>query len=87
MLLLEEHLVYIDPTILGNLRHLIWYCPWNVGTGIMLVGIRAGAEMTSFENRFIALRVRDVHAPTGTIAVGVHSKQINARRRLSGTIL
>ena len=35
--------------------------------------------MTSFENRFIALRVKDVHAPTGTIAVGVRSKQINAR--------
>ncbi|HKZ46992.1 MAG TPA: FAD-binding protein, partial [Thermodesulfobacteriota bacterium] len=26
-----------------------------------------------------ALRVKDVHAPTGTIAVGVRSKQINAR--------
>ena len=62
----------------GEARHLMWYCPWNVGTGYAM-GIRAGAEMTSFENRFIALRVKDVHAPTGTIAVGVHSKQINAR--------
>src|SRR3972149_2008283 len=62
----------------GESRHLTWYCPWNAGTGYAM-GIRAGAEMTSFENRFIALRVKDVHAPTGTIAVGVHSKQINAR--------
>ena len=62
----------------GESRHLMWYCPWNAGTGYAM-GIRAGAEMTSFENRFIALRVKDVHAPTGTIAVGVHSKQINAR--------
>lgn len=62
----------------GEARHLMWYCPWNAGTGYAM-GIRAGAEMTSFENRFIALRVKDVHAPTGTIAVGVHAKQINAR--------
>ena len=62
----------------GEARHLIWYCPWNAGTGYAM-GIRAGAEMTSFENRFVALRVKDVHAATGTIAVGVRSKQINAR--------
>ncbi|HHT9147065.1 MAG TPA: adenylyl-sulfate reductase subunit alpha, partial [Candidatus Wunengus sp. YC61] len=62
----------------GEARHLMWYCPWNAGTGYAM-GIRAGAEMTGFENRFIALRVKDVHAPTGTIAVGVHAKQINAR--------
>lgn len=61
----------------GEARHLMWYCPWNVGTGYAM-GIRIGAEMTSFENRFIALRVKDVHAPTGTIAVGTRSKQINA---------
>ncbi len=62
----------------GEARHLLWYCPWNVGTGYAM-GIRIGAEMTSFENRFVALRVKDVNAPTGTIAVGAHSKQINAR--------
>lgn len=62
----------------GEARHLLWYCPWNAGTGYAM-GIRIGAEMTSFENRFIALRVKDVNAPTGTIAVGAHSKQINAR--------
>ncbi len=62
----------------GEARNLTWYCPWNAGTGYAM-GIRIGAEMTSFENRFVALRVKDVHAPTGTIAVGVRSKQINAR--------
>ncbi len=62
----------------GEARHLIWYCPWNAGAGYAM-GIRIGAEMTSFENRFIALRVKDVNAPTGTIAVGARSKQINAR--------
>ena len=38
----------------------------------------AGAEMTSFEMRFIALRCKDTIAPTGTIAQGVGAKQINA---------
>ncbi|OOP57376.1 MAG: adenylylsulfate reductase [Candidatus Brocadia carolinensis] len=61
----------------GEARHLLWYCPWNAGAGYAM-GIRIGAEMTSFENRFIALRVKDVNAPTGTIAVGARSKQINA---------
>ena len=61
----------------GGARNLMWYCPWNVGTGYAM-GIRIGAEMTSFENRFIALRVKDVYAPTGTIAVGAQAKQINA---------
>lgn len=43
------------------------------------MGIRAGAEMTTFENRFVALRCKDTIAPTGTIAQGVHAKQINSR--------
>ena len=42
------------------------------------MGILAGAEMTSFEMRFIALRCKDTIAPTGTIAQGVGAKQINA---------
>ncbi len=42
------------------------------------MGIRAGAEMTSFEMRFIALRCKDTIAPTGTIAQGVQAKQINS---------
>ncbi|MGR3177205.1 MAG: adenylyl-sulfate reductase subunit alpha [Candidatus Anammoxibacter sp.] len=61
----------------GSSRNMMWYCPWNVGTGYAM-GIRIGAEMTSFENRFVALRVKDVNAPTGTLAIGVGAKQVNA---------
>ncbi|MDD7156616.1 MAG: adenylyl-sulfate reductase subunit alpha, partial [Megasphaera elsdenii] len=59
-------------------RHKMWYCPFNTGAGYAM-GIRAGAEMTTFEMRFIALRCKDTIAPTGTIAQGVGAKQINAR--------
>ena len=43
------------------------------------MGILAGAEMTTFEMRFIALRCKDTIAPTGTIAQGVHAKQLNSK--------
>ena len=43
------------------------------------MGIDAGAEMTTFEMRFIALRCKDTIAPTGTIAQGVGAKQVNAK--------
>lgn len=59
-------------------RHKMWYCPFNTGAGYAM-GIRAGAEMTTFEMRFIALRCKDTIAPIGTIAQGVGAKQINAR--------
>lgn len=42
------------------------------------MGIKAGAEMTTFEMRFIALRCKDTIAPTGTLAQGVGAKQINS---------
>jgi adenylylsulfate reductase subunit A len=42
------------------------------------MGIRAGAEMTTLEMRFIALRCKDTIAPTGTLAQGVGAKQINS---------
>ena len=61
----------------GFSRHKMWYPPFNTGAGYAM-GIRAGAEMTTFENRFIALRCKDTIAPTGTIAQGVHAKQVNA---------
>ncbi|MBQ7447280.1 MAG: FAD-binding protein, partial [Eubacterium sp.] len=61
----------------GDSRHKIWYCPFNTGAGYAM-GIRAGAEMTTFEMRFIALRCKDTIAPTGTLAQGVGAKQINA---------
>lgn len=60
----------------GFSRHKMWYCPFNTGAGYAM-GIRAGAEMTTFEMRFIALRCKDTIAPTGTIAQGVGAQQIN----------
>ena len=42
------------------------------------MGIRHGAEMTTFEMRFIALRCKDTIAPTGTLAQGVGAKQVNS---------
>ena len=62
----------------GFSRHKMWYCPFNTGAGYAM-GIRVGAEMTTFEMRFIALRCKDTIAPTGTIAQGVGAKQVNAR--------
>lgn len=61
----------------GSARHKTWYPPFNAGAGYAM-GIRAGAEMTSFEMRFIALRVKDTMAPTGTVAQGVKAPQINS---------
>ncbi len=59
-------------------RHKMWYSPFNTGDGLAM-GIRAGAEMTSFEMRFIALRTKDTISPTGTIAQGLKVGQINAK--------
>jgi adenylylsulfate reductase subunit A len=56
----------------------MWYSPFNTGAGYAM-GIRSGAEMTTFEMRFIALRCKDTIAPTGTIAQGVGAKQINSK--------
>lgn len=61
----------------GFSRHKMWYPPFNTGAGYAM-GIRAGAEMTTFEMRFIALRCKDTIAPTGTIAQGVGAKQVNS---------
>jgi adenylylsulfate reductase subunit A len=66
------------PSNPGTARKKTWYCPYNAGSG-MAMGIRNGAEMTSFEMRFIALRTKDIIAPTGTLVLGTHVKQINAR--------
>lgn len=60
----------------GFSRHKMWYPPFNTGAGYAM-GILAGAEMTTFEMRFIALRCKDTIAPTGTIAQGVLAKQVN----------
>ncbi|MCD8045882.1 MAG: adenylyl-sulfate reductase subunit alpha [Clostridiales bacterium] len=62
----------------GFSRHKMWYPPFLTGAGYAM-GIRAGAEMTSFEMRFVALRCKDTIAPTGTIAQGVGARQVNAK--------
>ena len=61
----------------GFSRHKMWYPPFNTGAGYAM-GIKAGAEMTTFEMRFIALRCKDTIAPTGTLAQGAGAKQINS---------
>ncbi|MTI61789.1 MAG: adenylyl-sulfate reductase subunit alpha [Firmicutes bacterium] len=63
------------PNNTGDARHKMWYSPFNTGTGYAM-GIRAGAEMTTFEMRFVALRVKDVIAPTGSFAFA-GAKQLN----------
>ena len=65
------------PNNLGFSRHKMWYPPFNTGAGYAM-GIKSGAEMTTFEMRFIALRCKDTIAPTGTIAQGVGARQINS---------
>ncbi|MET0286383.1 MAG: adenylyl-sulfate reductase subunit alpha [Polyangiales bacterium] len=62
----------------GMASHRMWYSPFNTGAGLAM-GIRAGAEMTSFEFRFIPLRIKDAIAPTGEIAQWLGAKQINAK--------
>ncbi len=65
-----------QPNNKGMARHKMWYPPFNTGAGYAM-GIRAGAEMTSFEMRFVALRVKDVLAPTGTFAFA-GARQLNS---------
>lgn len=62
----------------GFSRHKMWYSPFNTGAGYAM-GFLAGAEMTTFEMRFVALRCKDTIAPTGTLAQGVGAKQINSK--------
>lgn len=66
-----------QPNHTGFSRHKMWYPPFNTGAGYAM-GIRAGAEMTTLEMRFIALRCKNTIAPTGTLAQGIGAKQINA---------
>lgn len=62
----------------GFSQHKMWYCPFNTGAGFAM-GLKARAEMTTFEMRFIALRCKDTIAPTGTIAQGVWAPQVNSK--------
>ena len=75
---LEGQQGFISQNNPGFSRHKMWYPPFNTGAGYAM-GIDAGAEMTTFEMRFIALRCKDTIAPTGTIAQGVGAKQVNAK--------
>lgn len=68
----------------GFSRHKMWYPPFNTGAGYAM-GIKAGAEMTTLENRFVALRCKDTIAPTGTIAQGVGAKQLNSKKEIYET--
>lgn len=65
------------PNNSGQARHKMWYFPFNTGTGYAM-GIRAGDEMTTMEMRFVALRVKDVLAPTGSFAFA-GAKQLNSQ--------
>ena len=61
----------------GEAKHKIWYSPFNTGAGYA-IGIRAGAEMTTFEMRYVSMRIKDLMAPTGAVAQGVKAQQVNA---------
>lgn len=62
----------------NNSHHQLWYCPFNVGTGYA-IGIRAGAEMTTFEMRWCATRTKDFNGPIDTISVGYKTPMINGK--------
>ncbi|MDI6725514.1 MAG: adenylyl-sulfate reductase subunit alpha [Smithellaceae bacterium] len=59
-------------------HHQTWMCPFNVGTGYA-VGIRAGGEMTSLEQRWVAIRTKDFCGPVDTLAVGYGCLMINGK--------
>jgi adenylylsulfate reductase subunit A len=60
----------------GDIAHRMWYSPFNTGAGYAM-GIRAGADMTSFEMRFIPTRIKDSATPTGVLAQTFKMPQIN----------
>lgn len=62
----------------NDCHHQIWYSPFNVGTGYAM-GIRKGAEMTSFEMRWCAVRTKDFNGPIDTISVCYKTPMINAK--------
>ena len=71
--------IYKPYTNDGNdCHHQIWYSPFNVGSGYAM-GIRAGAEMTTFEMRWCAVRTKDFNGPIDTISVGYNAAMVNAR--------
>lgn len=71
--------IYKPYTNDGNdCHHQLWYCPFDVGSGFAL-GIRKGAEMTTFEMRWAAVRTKDFNGPIDTISVCYKTPMINAK--------
>ena len=62
----------------NDCHHQLWYCPFDVGSGYAL-GIRKGAEMTTFEMRWAAVRTKDFNGPIDTISVCYKTPMINAK--------
>lgn len=62
----------------NDCHHQLWYCPFDTGSGYAL-GIRAGAEMTTFEMRWAAVRTKDFNGPIDTISVCYKTPMINAK--------
>lgn len=62
----------------NDCHHQLWYCPFDVGSGYAL-GIRQGAEMTTFEMRWAAVRTKDFNGPIDTISVCYKTPMINAK--------
>ena len=71
--------IYKSPvTDYSGAHHQTWMCPFNVGTGYAM-GIRAGAELTSLEQRWVAVRTKDFCGPVDTIAVAYGCLMINGK--------
>ncbi|MDR2406225.1 MAG: adenylyl-sulfate reductase subunit alpha [Deltaproteobacteria bacterium] len=65
------------PNNQGISQHKMWYPPFNTGGGYAM-GILAGAELSTLEMRFVALRLKDTMAPTGTLSLGAGAHQVNS---------
>ncbi len=61
----------------GFSRHKMWYPPFNTGAGYAM-GIRSGAEMTTFEMRFIALKMQRHNCTDRNNCTGSRAKQVNS---------
>ncbi|MBA4422383.1 MAG: adenylylsulfate reductase [Syntrophus sp. (in: bacteria)] len=71
--------IYKSPvTDYSGAHHQTWMCPFNVGTGYAM-GIRAGAELTSLEQRWVAVRTKDFCGPVDTLAVAYGCLMTNGK--------
>jgi adenylylsulfate reductase subunit A len=59
-------------------HHRLWYPAFNCGASYAM-GMRIGAEMTTFEEKHIPLRIKDAIAPVGTLILGFGAGQLNAK--------